>query len=114
MQFAELIAFLRIILIIVTNLKNQKTDHMNFIDELRWRGMIQDMTPGLEEYQESNKVKGYIGCDPTAPSLTIGNYVQIMKLNLFQRAGHTTVDLMGGATERMCGPSFTETKRVLK
>src|SRR5690625_3425732 len=111
MQFAELIAFLRITLIIVTNLKNQKTDHMNFIDELRWRGTIQDMTPGLEEYLESNKVKGYIGFDPTAPSLTIGNYVQIMKLNLFQRAGHTPVVLMGGATGRIGDPSFKETDR---
>lgn len=114
MQFAELIAFLRIILIIVTNLKNQKTDHMNFIDELRWRGMIQDMTPGLEEYLETNKLKGYIGFDPTAPSLTIGNYVQIMKLNLFQRAGHTPVVLMGGATGRIGDPSFKESERELK
>jgi len=87
---------------------------MNFIDELRWRGMIQDMTPGLEEYLQNNKVKGYIGFDPTAPSLTIGNYVQIMKLNLFQRAGHTPVVLMGGATGRIGDPSFKDTERELK
>jgi len=53
---------------------------MNFIEELRWRGMLNDMTPGIEEVLESKKIVGYIGFDPTAPSLTIGNYVQIQIL----------------------------------
>ncbi len=87
---------------------------MNFIEELRRRGMIHDMTPGLEEYLQDNKIKGYIGFDPTAPSLTIGNYVQIMTLTLFQRHGHTPVVLMGGATGRIGDPSFKDTERELK
>ena len=87
---------------------------MNFIEELRWRGMIHDMTPGLEEYLTANQAKGYIGFDPTAPSLTIGNYVQIMSLTLFQRHGHTPVALMGGATGRIGDPSFKDTERELK
>lgn len=76
--------------------------------------MVQDMTPGLAEYLDEGPVKGYIGFDPTAPSLTIGNYVQIMKLTLFQRAGHTPVVLMGGATGRIGDPSFKDAERVLK
>lgn len=87
---------------------------MNFIEELRWRGMIHDMTPGLEEYLNEHQTKGYIGFDPTAPSLTIGNYVQIMTLTLFQRHGHTPVVLMGGATGRIGDPSFKDTERELK
>src|SRR5690606_9014730 len=87
---------------------------MNFIEELRWRGMIHDMTPGLEEYLKDHKIRGYIGFDPTAPSLTIGNYVQIMTLTLFQRHGHTPVVLMGGATGRIGDPSFKDSERELK
>lgn len=87
---------------------------MNFIEELRWRGMIHDMTPGLEDHLRDNQIKGYIGFDPTAPSLTIGNYVQIMLLTLFQRHGHTPVVLMGGATGRIGDPSFKDTERELK
>ena len=55
---------------------------MNFVEELKWRNMLHDMTPGAEEFLNSQKTIGYIGFDPTAPSLTIGNYVQIMLLNL--------------------------------
>lgn len=87
---------------------------MNFIEELQWRKMIHDMTPGLEEHLAKNKTKGYIGFDPTAPSLTIGNYVQIMSLTLFQQHGHTPVVLMGGATGRIGDPSFKDTERELK
>ncbi|HHH53186.1 MAG TPA: hypothetical protein ENK91_05975, partial [Bacteroidetes bacterium] len=64
---------------------------MNFIEELRWRGMLQDMTPGTEELLQSKKVIGYIGFDPTAPSLTIGNLVQIMILKLFQKHGNKPI-----------------------
>ncbi len=87
---------------------------MNFIEELQWRGMIHDMTPGLEEYLNDHQTKGYIGFDPTAPSLTIGNYVQIMTLTFFQRHGHIPVVLMGGATGRIGDPSFKDTERELK
>lgn len=87
---------------------------MNFIEELRWRGMLHDMTPGAEEYLNSGKVVGYIGFDPTAPSMTIGNYVQIMLLKIFQLAGHTPIVLMGGATGRIGDPSGKDKERELK
>jgi tyrosyl-tRNA synthetase len=87
---------------------------MNFVDELRWRDMLHDMTPGAEEYLNENKVVGYIGFDPTAPSLTIGNYVQIQLLKLFQLSGHTPIVLMGGATGRIGDPSGKDKERELK
>lgn len=88
---------------------------MNFIEELRWRGMLHDMTPGAEEWLMSQpSVTGYIGFDPTAPSMTIGNYVQLMILTLFQKAGHKPIVLMGGATGRIGDPSFKDTERDLK
>ncbi len=87
---------------------------MNFIEELRWRGMLQDMTPGTEELLQSKKVIGYIGFDPTASSLTIGNLVQIMILKLFQKHGHTPIVLMGGATGRIGDPSGKDKERLLK
>jgi len=87
---------------------------MNFIEELRWRGMLHDMTPGAEEFIQTKKVTGYIGFDPTAPSMTIGNYVQLMILTFFQKAGHSPIVLMGGATGRVGDPSFKETERDLK
>src|SRR5690606_32152970 len=85
-----------------------------FIDELRWRGMLQDATPGIEEHLATGMRSGYIGFDPTAKSLTIGNYVQIMILDLFQRAGHRPVVLMGGATGRIGDPSGKDAERELK
>ena len=87
---------------------------MDFISELRWRGLIHDLTPGVEEHLKSGIVRGYIGFDPTAPSLTIGNYVQIMLLTFLQRAGHQPVALMGGATGRIGDPSGRDTERELK
>ncbi len=87
---------------------------MDFIEELRWRGLIHDITPGTEEHLREGRVKGYIGFDPTAPSLTIGNYVQIMLLVLLQRAGHQPVVLMGGATGRIGDPSGRDSERELK
>ncbi len=85
-----------------------------FIEELKWRGMLQDMTPGLEEHLATGKRKAYIGFDPTAPSLTIGNYVPIMLLTFFQRAGHQPVVLLGGATGRIGDPSGKDAERQLK
>ena len=87
---------------------------MDFISELRWRGLIHDLTPGVEEHLKSGIIRGYIGFDPTAPSLTIGNYVQIMLLQFLQRAGHQPVALMGGATGRIGDPSGRDTERELK
>ncbi len=87
---------------------------MDFIAELRWRGLIHDITPGTEEHLRAGRVRGYIGFDPTAPSLTIGNYVQVMLLLHLQRAGHQPVVLMGGATGRIGDPSGRDTERDLK
>lgn len=86
---------------------------MNFLDELTWRGMLHDSTPGLEDIIDQPQI-GYIGFDPTAPSLTIGNYVQIMILTHFQRFGHKPIVLMGGATGRIGDPSFKDKERELK
>ncbi len=87
---------------------------MNFVEELKWRGMLHDITPGAEEELSNNMSSGYIGFDPTAPSFTIGNYVQIMILTLFQKAGHQPIFLMGGATGRIGDPSGKDKERVLK
>jgi tyrosyl-tRNA synthetase len=87
---------------------------MHFIEELRWRGMLQDMTPGVEELLAGKKVTGYIGFDPTAPSLTIGNFVQIQLLKLFQMHGHQPIVLLGGATGRIGDPSGKDKERDLK
>jgi tyrosyl-tRNA synthetase len=87
---------------------------LDFIDELKWRGMLHNTTPGVEELLSEKKITGYIGFDPTAPSMTIGNYVQIMLLKLFQLSGHTPIVLMGGATGRIGDPSFKDAERELK
>ncbi|GJM31333.1 MAG: tyrosine--tRNA ligase [Saprospiraceae bacterium] len=87
---------------------------MNFLEELKWRGMLQDTTPGVEEVLNQEMVTGYIGFDPTAPALTIGNYVQIMLLKLFQLSGHKPIVLMGGATGRIGDPSGKDKERELK
>jgi len=87
---------------------------MNFIKELEWRGMLHDMSPGLEEELKKPNCKAYIGFDPTAPSLTIGNYVQIMMLKFFEQAGHQPIVLMGGATGMIGDPSFKDDERDLK
>lgn len=86
----------------------------NFIEEMRWRGLIHDLTPGVEDHMNSGTVRGYIGFDPTASSLTIGNYVQIMLLTFLQRSGHQPVVLMGGATGRIGDPSGKDKERDLK
>ena len=87
---------------------------MNFIEELKWRGMLQDMTPGIEELLENEKIVGYIGFDPTAPSMTIGNFVQIQLLKIFQLSGHKPIALLGGATGRIGDPSGKDKERELK
>lgn len=87
---------------------------MNFIEELKWRGMLHQSMPGVEEALEKGSVTGYIGFDPTAPSMTIGNFVQIMLLKLFQLSGHKPIVLMGGATGRIGDPSGKDKERELK
>ncbi|MEN0002771.1 MAG: tyrosine--tRNA ligase [Bacteroidota bacterium] len=87
---------------------------MDFIKELEWRGMLHDSTPGVAEALQNSMATGYIGFDPTAPSMTIGNYVQLMLLTLFQRAGHKPIVLMGGATGRIGDPSGKDKERELK
>lgn len=86
----------------------------DFLAELRWRSMLQDFTPGLEEYLQNGVRKAYIGFDPTAKSLGIGNYVQIMLLIHLQRCGHQPVVVMGGATGRVGDPSGKDKERELK
>lgn len=87
---------------------------MNFIEELKWRGMLQDSTPGVEEHLTEKMRAGYIGFDPTAPALTLGNFVQIQILKLFQLSGGKPVVLMGGATGRIGDPSGKDKERILK
>lgn len=87
---------------------------LDFLSELAWRGLIHDVTPGLAEHLQTGLIRGYIGFDPTAPSLTIGNYVQIMLLSFLQRSGHQPVVLMGGATGRIGDPSGRDSERELK
>ncbi|KAB7727137.1 tyrosine--tRNA ligase [Rudanella paleaurantiibacter] len=84
---------------------------MNFIEELRWRGMLHDMTPGTEEQLTKEMTAGYIGFDPTASSLHIGNLATIMLLVHFQRAGHKPFALVGGATGMIGDPSGRSTER---
>lgn len=86
---------------------------MNFVEELRWRGMIQDIMPGTEEYLLKEKTAGYVGIDPTADSLHIGHLVGIMMLKHLQRAGHTPIALIGGATGMIGDPSMKSDERKL-
>ncbi len=85
----------------------------NFIEELKWRGMLQDVMPGTEELLLKEMTKGYIGFDPTADSLGVGNLVQIMTLLHFQRAGHKPIALVGGATGMVGDPSGKSAERNL-
>jgi tyrosyl-tRNA synthetase len=95
-------------------LSAQNTSPMDFIAELEWRGMLHQLTPGIEEHLAEGARKAYIGFDPTAPSMTIGNYVQIMLLTLWAKSGHHPVVLFGGATGRIGDPSGKSEERQLK
>ncbi|WP_187260585.1 tyrosine--tRNA ligase [Pontibacter beigongshangensis] len=86
---------------------------MNLIEELRWRGMLHDFMPGTEEQLASGMTTGYIGFDPTAESLHIGNLATIMLLVQLQRAGHKPVALVGGATGMIGDPSGKSAERNL-
>ena len=85
----------------------------NFIEEMKWRGMVHDIMPGTEELLNKEMVVGYIGFDPTSDSLGVGNMVQIMTLLHFQNAGHKPVALVGGATGMVGDPSGKSQERNL-
>ncbi|MCM1169382.1 MAG: tyrosine--tRNA ligase [Bacteroides sp.] len=85
----------------------------NFVAELRWRGMLQDMMPGTEELLQKERVTAYVGIDPTADSLHIGHLVGIMMLRHLQECGHKPLALIGGATGMIGDPSGKSAERVL-
>lgn len=86
---------------------------MSFLEELKWRGMLHDIMPGTEELLNKGMVKGYIGFDPTADSLGVGNMAQVMTLLHFQKAGHKPIALVGGATGMVGDPSGKSAERNL-
>ena len=86
---------------------------MNFVEELRWRGMLHDIMPGTEDLLNKGMVSGYIGFDPTADSLHVGSLAQIMTMIHFQRAGHKPFALVGGATGMVGDPSGKSAERNL-
>lgn len=85
----------------------------DFIEELRWRGLLHDMMPGTEEQLSKERTTAYIGFDPTADSLHIGSLVQILILKHFQLAGHKPIALVGGATGMVGDPSGKSSERNL-
>ncbi len=85
----------------------------NFVEELRWRGMIQDIMPGTEELLAKELVTGYVGFDPTADSLHVGSLIPIIMLKHMQRAGHKPIALVGGATGMVGDPSGKSDERNL-
>ena len=85
----------------------------NFIEDLKWRGMIQDIMPGTEELLNKEQCTAYVGIDPTADSLHIGHLVSVMMLKHFQDAGHRPVSLIGGATGMIGDPSMKSQERNL-
>lgn len=86
---------------------------MNFVEELKWRGMIHDIMPGTEEFLLKEKTAAYVGFDPTADSLHIGHLVGVMMLRHLQNAGHKPIVLIGGATGMIGDPSGKSEERNL-
>ncbi len=86
---------------------------MNFVEELKWRGILHDIMPGTEELLKKETVTAYIGFDPTADSLHVGSLAQIMTLLRFQKAGHKPIALIGGATGMVGDPSGKSEERNL-
>ncbi|MBO4596444.1 MAG: tyrosine--tRNA ligase [Bacteroidaceae bacterium] len=86
---------------------------MNFVEELKWRGMLHTMMPGTDALLEKENIAGYVGFDPTADSLHIGHLCSIMILRHFQKAGHKPIALVGGATGMIGDPSGKSTERNL-
>ena len=86
---------------------------MNFVEELHWRGMIQDIMPGTEEQLKKEQTTAYVGIDPTADSLHIGHLVSVMMMKHFQMAGHKPIFIIGGATGMIGDPSGKSAERNL-
>jgi tyrosyl-tRNA synthetase len=86
---------------------------LDFIEELRWRGMVHDLTPGLDEQLKKETTTAYVGIDPTADSLHIGHLVSIMMLKHLQLCGHKPIALLGGATGMIGDPSGKSEERNL-
>ena len=86
---------------------------LNFVEELKWRGMIHDIMPGTEEQLMKEMTTAYVGIDPTASSLHIGHLVSVMMLKHFQRCGHKPIVLVGGATGMIGDPSGKSEERSL-
>lgn len=86
---------------------------MNFVEEIKWRGMLHQMMPGTEELFEKEQVTAYVGIDPTADSLHIGHLCGVMMLRHLQRAGHKPIALVGGATGMIGDPSGKSQERNL-
>lgn len=86
---------------------------MNFVEELRWRGMLHDIMPGTEEQLNKEMTTAYVGIDPTADSLHIGHLCSVMLLRHFQRSGHKPIALIGGATGMIGDPSGKSAERNL-
>ena len=84
----------------------------NFVEELKWRGMVHDMMPGTEEQLQKEMTTAYVGIDPTADSLHIGHLVSVMILRHFQRCGHKPLALIGGATGMIGDPSGKSAESV--
>lgn len=86
---------------------------MNFVEELRWRGMLHDIMPGTEDILKKERITAYVGIDPTADSLHIGHLCSVMMLKHFQRCGHKPIVLVGGATGMIGDPSGKSDERNL-
>lgn len=85
----------------------------NFVEELKWRGMLAQIMPGTEEYLNENIVSAYLGTDPTADSLHIGHLCGVMMLRHLQHCGHKPIALVGGATGMIGDPSGKNLERNL-
>ncbi len=97
-----------------SNVKQKSvSERKNFVEELRWRGMIHDVMPGTEEQLNKEMTSGYVGIDPTADSLHIGHLVGVMMLKHMQLAGHRPIALIGGATGMIGDPSGKSQERNL-
>jgi tyrosyl-tRNA synthetase len=92
---------------------NSNSNKMNFVEELKWRGMIQDIMPGTEEQLQKGMTSAYVGIDPTADSLHIGHLVGVRMLRHLQQAGHRPIALVGGATGMVGDPSMKSAERKL-
>lgn len=92
---------------------NNQDENMNFVEELTWRGMVHDITPGTEEQLQKEMTAAYVGIDPTADSLHIGHLVSVMMLKHLQLAGHKPIALVGGATGMIGDPSMKSGERNL-